>query len=116
MATCGEVLLLLGGVAVLIFGSWRRQQAPVIIGAIVTVISTLHLLTLFGPWLVLIPVGLILLVLGASNERRPKPRNASAAPSAACAEPLFRSRQGKGGVEGGFLLGDQGWRGSAGRR
>jgi hypothetical protein len=65
-----QVLLLLGGVAILIFGSLRRQQAPVIIGAIVTVISTLHLLTAFGPWLVLIPVGIVLLVLGASNERR----------------------------------------------
>ncbi|MFI6759091.1 SCO7613 C-terminal domain-containing membrane protein [Micromonospora sp. NPDC050417] len=67
-----QILLLLGGVAVLIFGSWRRQQAPVIIGAIVTVIATLHLLTVFGPWLVLIPVGIVLLVLGASNERRTK--------------------------------------------
>jgi hypothetical protein len=65
-----QVLLLLGGVAILIFGSWRRQQASVIIGASVTVIATLHLLTVFGPWLVLIPVGIVLLVLGASNERR----------------------------------------------
>ena len=62
-----QVLLLLGGVAVLIFGSWRRQQAPVIIGAAVTVIATLHLLTVFGPWLVLIPVGIVLLVLGAEQ-------------------------------------------------
>ncbi|MFK3981042.1 SCO7613 C-terminal domain-containing membrane protein [Micromonospora sp. NPDC050397] len=65
-----QILLLLGGVAVLIFGSWRRQQAPVIIGAVVTVIATLHLLTVFGPWLVLIPVGIVLLVLGGSTERR----------------------------------------------
>jgi hypothetical protein len=65
-----QVLLLLGGVATLIFGSTRRQQAPVIIGSVVTVLAALSLLTAFGPWLVLIPVGLVLLVLGASNESR----------------------------------------------
>jgi hypothetical protein len=65
-----QVLLLLGAVATLIGGSTRRQQAPVITGAVVTAIATLHLLTAFGPWLVLIPVGIVLLVLGASNERR----------------------------------------------
>ncbi|MEV4757481.1 permease [Micromonospora sp. NPDC049559] len=65
-----QVLLLLGGVATLIFGSMRRQQAPVITGAVVTALATLHLLTAFGPWLVLIPVGIVLLLLGASNERR----------------------------------------------
>lgn len=65
-----QVLLLLGAVATLIFGSIRQQQAPVIIGAAVTTIATLHLLTTFGPWLVLIPIGFVLLVLGASNESR----------------------------------------------
>lgn len=65
-----QVLLLLGGVAILIFGSNRQLQAPVITGATVTAIATLHLLTAFGPWLVLIPVGIVLLVLGASNESR----------------------------------------------
>lgn len=65
-----QVLLLLGAVATLIFGSVRQQQAPVIIGAVVTTIATLHLLTAFGPWLVLIPIGFVLLLLGASNESR----------------------------------------------
>nr|MDT0657863.1 permease [Micromonospora sp. DSM 115978] len=65
-----QVLLLLGGVATLIVGSTWQQQAPVIIGSVVTVIATLTLLTAFGPWLVLIPVGLVLLLLGASNESR----------------------------------------------
>ncbi|MDG4828674.1 permease [Solwaraspora sp. WMMD1047] len=65
-----QVLLLLGGVATLIVGSNWQQQAPVIIGSVVTVIATLTLLTAFGPWLVLIPVGLVLLLLGASNESR----------------------------------------------
>ncbi|WP_174534716.1 SCO7613 C-terminal domain-containing membrane protein [Micromonospora chalcea] len=65
-----QVLLLLGAVAVLIFGSTSRQQAPVIVGAAVTAIAAVHALFSLGPWLVLIPVGIVLLVLGASNERR----------------------------------------------
>ncbi|MFI7282128.1 SCO7613 C-terminal domain-containing membrane protein [Micromonospora chersina] len=65
-----QVLLLLGAVAVLIFGSTSRQQAPVIVGATVTAVAAVHALFSLGPWLVLIPVGFVLLVLGASNERR----------------------------------------------
>ncbi|MBY8872153.1 permease [Micromonospora sp. PLK6-60] len=65
-----QVLLLLGAVAVLIFGSTSRQQAPVIVGAAVTAIAAVHALFSLGPWLVMIPVGFVLLVLGASNERR----------------------------------------------
>jgi hypothetical protein len=65
-----RVLLLLGAVAVLTFGSTSRQQAPVIVGATVTAVVAVHALISLGPWLVLIPVGVILLVLGASNERR----------------------------------------------
>ncbi|GIG89437.1 SCO7613 C-terminal domain-containing membrane protein [Plantactinospora endophytica] len=65
-----QVLLLLGGVATLIWGSYRRQQAPVIIGAVVTALAALRALFSFGPWLVLIPVGLLLLAFGASNENR----------------------------------------------
>lgn len=65
-----QVFLLLGAVATLIFGSVRRQQAPVIIGAVVTAITAVHAIFAFGPWLVLIPVGLVLLVLGAGNEQR----------------------------------------------
>ncbi|WP_431893798.1 SCO7613 C-terminal domain-containing membrane protein [Micromonospora haikouensis] len=65
-----QVLLLLGAVAVLIFGTTSQQQAPVIVGATVTAIAAVHALFSLGPWLVLIPVGLVLLVLGASNERR----------------------------------------------
>ncbi|MFG1776090.1 SCO7613 C-terminal domain-containing membrane protein [Micromonospora sp. NPDC049048] len=69
-STVRQVLLLLGAVAVLVFGSMSQQQAPVIIGASVTAITAVHALFSFGPWLALIPVGLLLLVLGASNERR----------------------------------------------
>ncbi|MBO4206186.1 SCO7613 C-terminal domain-containing membrane protein [Micromonospora echinofusca] len=65
-----QVLLLLGGVVTLIFGSISRQQAPVVVGATVTAIAALHALFSLGQWLVLIPVGLVLLVLGAGNERR----------------------------------------------
>ncbi len=65
-----QVLLLLGAVAVLIAGSMRRQQAPVVVGAVVTAITALRLLTEVGPWLVLIPVGLTLLTVGANYEKR----------------------------------------------
>lgn len=65
-----QVLLLLGAAAVLVFGSLRQQQAPVIVGATATAITAIHALFSLGPWLLLIPVGLVLLVLGASNERR----------------------------------------------
>ncbi|ASW57443.1 permease [Plantactinospora sp. KBS50] len=65
-----QTLLLLGAVAVLIIGSTTRQQAPVVVGAVVTALAALHALTVYGPWLVLIPVGIVLLVLGAGSERR----------------------------------------------
>jgi hypothetical protein len=69
-STLRQVLLLLGAVAVLIFGTTSQQQAPVVVGAAVTAITAVHALFSLGPWLALIPVGLVLLVLGASNERR----------------------------------------------
>lgn len=69
-STLRQVLLLLAAVTVLVFGSLRQQQAPVIIGASVTAITAIHALVSLGPWLVLIPVGFLLLILGASNERR----------------------------------------------
>ncbi|MGX6602644.1 SCO7613 C-terminal domain-containing membrane protein, partial [Micromonosporaceae bacterium Da 78-11] len=66
-----EVLLLLGAVTTLIVGSRTRQQAPVVIGAVATVIAAVHFaVTLVGPWLVLVPVGVILLYVGATNENR----------------------------------------------
>ena len=66
-----EVLLLLGAVGTLIVGSRRRQQAPVVIGAAATAIAAIHFaVTLVGPWLVLVPVGVVLLFLGATNENR----------------------------------------------
>ncbi|MFI5492770.1 SCO7613 C-terminal domain-containing membrane protein [Actinoplanes sp. NPDC051859] len=66
-----EMLLLLGAVATLIIGSRLQQQAPVVIGAAATAVATIHFATtLVGPWLVLVPVGVILLFLGATNENR----------------------------------------------
>ncbi|SCL35567.1 hypothetical protein GA0074692_4125 [Micromonospora pallida] len=65
-----QVFLLLGAVAVLVWGSMTQQQAPVIVGAVVTAFAALHALFSFGPWLALLLVGLVLLALGASNERR----------------------------------------------
>lgn len=64
-----QVALLLGAVATVVAGSARRQQAPVIIGAVVTAVAALHALIQFGPWLVLIPVGLLLLAFGANSEK-----------------------------------------------
>ncbi|MDI6098355.1 hypothetical protein QLQ12_07035 [Actinoplanes sp. NEAU-A12] len=65
------VLLLLGAVATLIVGSRSRQQAPVVIGTAATVVAALAFaFTVGGPWLMLIPVGVVLLFLGASSENR----------------------------------------------
>ncbi|MEU4243242.1 hypothetical protein [Actinoplanes sp. NPDC026619] len=70
-----EVLLLLGAVATLIVGSTYRQQAPVVVGALATVFTAVHFVTtLVGPWPVLLPVGLILLIFGATNENRRRTR------------------------------------------
>jgi hypothetical protein len=66
-----ELLLLLGAVATLIVGSRLQQQAPVVVGAAATAIAAIHFATtLVGPWLVLVPVGVVLLFLGATNESR----------------------------------------------
>jgi hypothetical protein len=65
------VLLLLGAVVTLIIGSRSRQQAPVVVGTVATVVAALAFaFTLGGPWLMLIPVGVVLLFLGASSENR----------------------------------------------
>ncbi|MEU4558903.1 hypothetical protein AB0F72_10965 [Actinoplanes sp. NPDC023936] len=65
------VLLLLGAVVTLIVGSRTQQQAPVVIGAIATVFAALWFgFNLVGPWLVLVPVGVVLLFLGATSENR----------------------------------------------
>jgi hypothetical protein len=66
-----ELLLLLGAVTTLIIGSRLQQQAPVVVGAVATAIAAIHFATtLVGPWLVLVPVGVVLLFLGATNENR----------------------------------------------
>src|SRR5690606_37122160 len=62
--------VLLGGVAALLFGSRRRQRAPVILGSAIAALGALHLLSLAGPWLVLIPTGILLLYLGGNYERK----------------------------------------------
>ncbi|SNS90893.1 hypothetical protein SAMN05421812_102319 [Asanoa hainanensis] len=66
-----ELLLLVGAAATLIFGAMVKQQAPVIVGAVVTGISAIHFtVTRVGPYYVVLPIGVILLVLGANNENR----------------------------------------------
>ncbi|WP_020520203.1 SCO7613 C-terminal domain-containing membrane protein [Catelliglobosispora koreensis] len=63
--------LLIAGVLVLIWGSKRQQRAPVTIGAIVTTITAFHALTLVGTtWLAVGIAGVVLVILGASSERR----------------------------------------------
>ncbi|MFC7276820.1 SCO7613 C-terminal domain-containing membrane protein [Paractinoplanes rhizophilus] len=70
-----EVLLLLAAVATLIVGSTYRQQAPVVVGAVATAITAIHFaVTLVGPWLVLLPLGIVLLIFGATNENRRRTR------------------------------------------
>jgi CHASE2 domain-containing sensor protein len=70
-----EVLLLLSAVATVIVGSIYRQQAPVVVGALATVFAAIHFgVTLVGPWLVLVPVGVLLLIYGATNESRRRTR------------------------------------------
>ncbi|WP_236642489.1 SCO7613 C-terminal domain-containing membrane protein [Actinoplanes utahensis] len=65
------VLLLLGAVLTLIIGSRTRQQAPVVVGTVATVVAALAFaFTVGGPWLMLVPVGVVLLFLGASSENR----------------------------------------------
>jgi hypothetical protein len=70
-----EVLLLLGAVATLMVGSTYRQQAPVVVGAGATAITAIHFAyNLVGPWVVLVPLGVLLLVFGATNENRRRTR------------------------------------------
>ncbi|MBB5870325.1 hypothetical protein F4553_003704 [Allocatelliglobosispora scoriae] len=65
-----EVGLIVAAVLTLIYGSVRRQQAPLAIGSVVTAIAALHALSLVSPWLILVPLGITLVILGASSERR----------------------------------------------
>ncbi len=66
-----EILLLVAGIAVLIFGSQKQQQAPVTIGSIVLTITAFHALTLVDwTWLAVGITGVVLVFLGASSERR----------------------------------------------
>ncbi|HEY8471990.1 MAG TPA: permease [Natronosporangium sp.] len=64
-----QIWVILGGVAALLIGSRLGQRAPLIIGSVVTAVAALHLLSLAGPWLLLIPIGLLLLFLGANREK-----------------------------------------------
>jgi hypothetical protein len=65
-----QAWVILGGVTALLLGSRLGQRAPLIIGSVVTAVAALHLLSLAGPWLMLIPLGLLLLILGANREKR----------------------------------------------
>jgi hypothetical protein len=62
--------VLVGGAIAITFGSRRGRRAPVIIGAATTAGGALHLLSLAVWFLPLVPLGVLLLALGATNERR----------------------------------------------
>ncbi|MEJ3741920.1 zinc ribbon domain-containing protein [Actinomycetes bacterium KLBMP 9797] len=66
-----DAALLLGAVVVLTFGARTRQQAPLVVGSVVTVLTALHALTAAGlSWVILIPVGALLMLFGATSESR----------------------------------------------
>jgi len=65
-----RILLLLGAVATLIVGSRARQRAPVVVGSVVTAVAALHELVTVSVWLIFIPIGVLLVVLGANYEKR----------------------------------------------
>lgn len=66
-----EVGLLVAAIITLVVGSRYGQQAPVAVGAAVTIIAALHALTLVGTtWLGVLVGGIVLIVLGANSERR----------------------------------------------
>ncbi|GAA5195187.1 hypothetical protein GCM10023322_61350 [Rugosimonospora acidiphila] len=67
-------VLIVGAAATLVFGSWRRQQAPVLIGGITLAIAALHELAVVSTtalmWTVMALVGAALVGLGANFEKR----------------------------------------------
>ncbi|HZN20260.1 MAG TPA: permease [Micromonosporaceae bacterium] len=65
-----RTVLLVAAATTLALGSLRRQRAPVVIGGVVTTVAAVHELFLASVWLVLIPLGVLLLALGATNEKR----------------------------------------------
>ncbi|HET8682479.1 MAG TPA: permease, partial [Micromonosporaceae bacterium] len=65
-----RTVLLVAAAATLALGSLRRQRAPVVVGGVVTTVAAVHELFLASVWLVLIPLGVLLLALGATNEKR----------------------------------------------
>jgi hypothetical protein len=78
LATPGEPLRRLlvgtGAIAVVVVGGARRRQAPVLVGALVLVLVTLHELVvwwdLLPRWIPLAVGGLLLVSVGATYERR----------------------------------------------
>ncbi|NUR72947.1 MAG: permease [Hamadaea sp.] len=66
-----EGVLLVAAVATVIYGSMKRERAPIEVGTIVAIVTALHALTLaFSAWVIMIPLGILALVLGANSERR----------------------------------------------
>jgi hypothetical protein len=57
-----------------VFGSWRRQQAPVVVGGVALAVAALHELAVVSTtallWTIMALVGAVLVGLGANFEKR----------------------------------------------
>ena len=69
-----RALLIVFAAATVAGGAWRRQRAPVVIGASVLIVAALHELAVLSTaallWTVMAMVGALLVVLGANFEKR----------------------------------------------
>jgi hypothetical protein len=69
-----RAILIVAAAATVAVGAWRRQQAPVVVGAVTLVIASLHELAVLSTtallWTVMALVGAGLVTLGANFEKR----------------------------------------------
>ncbi len=67
-------VLIVGAAATVVFGSWRRQQAPVVVGGVALAVAALHELAVVSTtallWTIMALVGAVLVGLGANFEKR----------------------------------------------
>jgi hypothetical protein len=67
-------ILIVAAAATVAWGAWRRQQAPVVVGAVVLTVAALHELAVLSTtallWTVMALVGAGLVALGANFEKR----------------------------------------------
>jgi hypothetical protein len=67
-------VIIVGAAATVVFGSWRRQQAPVVVGGVTLAVAALHELAAVSTtallWTIMALVGAVLVGLGANFEKR----------------------------------------------